>query len=221
MHATWQALQPMQLETSMSFATSGITERASGGCTVVAEWCDIRHSLERDDPVMGAWARHAALHRLPNGQTTLVSRRTLYTGEGGRPPFVLRGDTLTSVRFSYAGRRTEHARRWVAYWTGGKGVYTMGDMEDSAILQALTQLAGAGRVDLNRVLVLRAGDGYTVPPPGRKADSRSAAATSRARSRLTSTPVRSTGPTTATATPTTPSRSGRCSTAWATPTTAR
>jgi hypothetical protein len=54
------------------------------GCSVVAEWCDIPHSLERDDPVMGAWARHAALHPLLSGQRTLVHRRTLArdTGEG-------------------------------------------------------------------------------------------------------------------------------------------
>ena len=25
------------------------------GCSIVAEWCDIPHSLERDDPVTGAW----------------------------------------------------------------------------------------------------------------------------------------------------------------------
>ena len=54
------------------------------GCSIIAEWCDVPHSLERDDPVMGAWARHAALHPLPNGQRTLVHRRTLArdTGEG-------------------------------------------------------------------------------------------------------------------------------------------
>jgi purine nucleoside permease len=96
----------------------------------------------------------------------LAARRKLYTGEGARLPFVLQGDTLTSVRFTYGRYRTEHARRWVDYWTSGKGVYAMADMEDSAILQALTQLAGAGKVDPNRVLVLRAGDGYTLPPPG-------------------------------------------------------
>ena len=58
------------------------------GCSVVAEWCDIPHSLERDDPVTGAWARHAALHPLPNGQTTIVHRRALVrdTGEGPSGP---------------------------------------------------------------------------------------------------------------------------------------
>ena len=58
------------------------------GCSIVAEWCDIPHSLERDDPVTGAWARHAARHPLPNGQTTLVHRRALArdTGEGPSGP---------------------------------------------------------------------------------------------------------------------------------------
>ena len=38
MQAAWQALQPMQRERSMSFATSGRKERADGGdSTVVAE----------------------------------------------------------------------------------------------------------------------------------------------------------------------------------------
>jgi hypothetical protein len=54
------------------------------GCSVVAEWCDIPQSLERDDPVMRAYARHAALRPLCNGQRTLVMRRALArdTGEG-------------------------------------------------------------------------------------------------------------------------------------------
>lgn len=54
------------------------------GCSIVAEWRDIPHSLERDDPVTAAWAQHAARHRLPPGQTTLVLRRVLArdTGEG-------------------------------------------------------------------------------------------------------------------------------------------
>ncbi len=71
-------------------AVRAIRDRSGAlvGCSIVAEWCDIPHSLERDDPVTGAWARHAALHPLPNGQTTLVVRRTLArdTGEGPSGP---------------------------------------------------------------------------------------------------------------------------------------
>jgi purine nucleoside permease len=37
--------------------------------------------------------------------------------------------------------------------------------EDTGILQALTYLAGDKRVDLDRVLVLRAASDYTVGPP--------------------------------------------------------
>ncbi len=58
------------------------------GCSIVAEWRDIPPSLERDDPVMRACARHTALHPLPNGQRTLVVRRALArdTGEGPSGP---------------------------------------------------------------------------------------------------------------------------------------
>jgi hypothetical protein len=55
------------------------------GCSIFAEWCDIPPSLERDDPVTGAWARHAALHPLPNGQTTIALRRVL-TDDAGEGP---------------------------------------------------------------------------------------------------------------------------------------
>jgi hypothetical protein len=58
------------------------------GCSIVAEWRHIPASLERDDPITRALARHAARHPLPNGQTTLVHRRALArdTGEGRSGP---------------------------------------------------------------------------------------------------------------------------------------
>jgi purine nucleoside permease len=42
-------------------------------------------------------------------------------------------------------------------------------MEDTGTLQSLTFLAKARRVDLGRVLVLRAGSDFDYPPPGRTA----------------------------------------------------
>ena len=43
-------------------AVKAIRDRSGAlvGCSIVAEWCDIPPSLERDDPITGAWARHAA-----------------------------------------------------------------------------------------------------------------------------------------------------------------
>ena len=42
-------------------------------------------------------------------------------------------------------------------------------MEETGTLQALSFLACAGRVDLRRILVLRTGSNYTMPPPGTSA----------------------------------------------------
>ena len=42
-------------------------------------------------------------------------------------------------------------------------------MEDSGTLQSLTNLARAGKVDLNRVMVLRTASNFDSPPPGRTA----------------------------------------------------
>jgi purine nucleoside permease len=39
-------------------------------------------------------------------------------------------------------------------------------MEDTGIMQAMTYLDATGRVDRDRVLVLRAGSNFTMPPPG-------------------------------------------------------
>lgn len=55
------------------------------GCSVVATWRDIPPALERDDPVLGAFARHAAQRPLPAGQMTVVHRRWLAADTGERP----------------------------------------------------------------------------------------------------------------------------------------
>lgn len=68
-------------------AVRSIRDRAGGvvGCSIVAEWRDIPHALERADPVVAAWSRHAARHPLAPGQRTLVHRRVLTTPAGEGP----------------------------------------------------------------------------------------------------------------------------------------
>jgi len=114
-----------------------------------------------------AFARSKATP-LPD-DTLLQKLRAPYAGEGAKPPFVLEGEGLMSARNWYGDKLNDWAERWVGYWTGGQGVFAMSAEEDSGILQALTQLDGAGRAKLDRVLVLRAGSDYTVPPPGESA----------------------------------------------------
>lgn len=98
----------------------------------------------------------------------LKAARAGYTGQANaqRPPFVLMGDTLTADRFWIGSQMTAWAERWVAYWTAGKGKFATSAEEDSAYLQALTQLSAAGRADRARVLDLRTASDFTAPPPG-------------------------------------------------------
>jgi len=83
-----------------------------------------------------------------------------------KPPFVLKGDDLASMTFWHGKLLNEWANRWVSYWTHGAGNYVMTDMEDTGTLLALTYLHRAGKVDDDRVLVLRTGSNYSMPPPG-------------------------------------------------------
>ena len=72
-----------------------------------------------------------------------------------RPPFVTRGDTLSASTFWHGSKFDEWANAWTRYYTGGKGNFMTAGMEDTGTMQALTFLSQAGRVDLQRVLVLR------------------------------------------------------------------
>jgi len=83
-----------------------------------------------------------------------------------KPPFVLKGDTLTADRFWLGTEMTRWAEQWVVYWTEGEGQLATGAEEDTGFLQALTFLAKTGRADLTRVLDLRTGSDFTMPPKG-------------------------------------------------------
>jgi purine nucleoside permease len=79
---------------------------------------------------------------------------------------VLKGDDLASMTFWHGKLLNDWANKWVRYWTHGAGNYVMTDMEDTGTLLALTYLHGTGRVNKDRVLVLRTGSNYSMPPPG-------------------------------------------------------
>lgn len=83
-----------------------------------------------------------------------------------RPPFVTMGDEISSSTYFHGKLLDAWAARWVPYFTGGKGVFATTAMEDTGTLQSLTFLARAGRVDLNRVMVLRAVSNFDRQPRG-------------------------------------------------------
>ena len=83
-----------------------------------------------------------------------------------KPPFVAKGDTIRAARSGTATRMDAWANAWTRYFTEGKGNYMISAMEDTGTMQSLTFLKNAGRVDLNRVLVLRTVSNYDREAPG-------------------------------------------------------
>jgi len=120
----------------------------------LVDWAyDLTRDLALEDDGRLRSAR-AAFREMPNAQ---------------RPPFVLKGDSLTADRFWLGESMTAWAEQWVSYWTHGRGSLATSAEEDAAYLQALTFLAQAGRIDLKRALDLRTGSDFTYPPKGTSA----------------------------------------------------
>lgn len=84
----------------------------------------------------------------------------------GKPPFVLQGDSLGGSTYWHGRAMTRWANDWVKMWTANDGNYVMTNLEDNGTAMALTRLTRIGRADFNRLLVLRTGSNYCMPPPG-------------------------------------------------------
>ena len=83
-----------------------------------------------------------------------------------QPPAILLGDEISSSTFWHGKLSDEWAAEWVRYFTGGKGEFATTAMEDTGTLQSLRGLANAGRVDWNRILVLRTVSNFDQQPRG-------------------------------------------------------
>lgn len=119
------------------------------------------------EPGLVEWAYQLTKDVALPDSDAIKSARSEYAEESSRrPPFVLKGDTLSAGTFWHGKLLNDWAIDWVSYQTGGKGSYVTTAMEDTGTLQSLTFLAKAGRADLNRVLVLRTASNFDMPPPG-------------------------------------------------------
>ena len=120
------------------------------------------------NPALVAWALHLTQDVPLPDSDSLRASRSRFAGfpNALKPPFVTKGDQLSSSTFWHGSKMNEWANAWTRYYTEGKGNYMVCAMEDTGTLQALTFLAQAGRVDFNRVLVLRAVSNYDREPPG-------------------------------------------------------
>jgi purine nucleoside permease len=119
------------------------------------------------DPALVEWAYQLTKDvPLQENENMRREREQFDSPNARRPPFVLKGDTLSASTFWHGKLLNEWANAWVKYHTDGQGNYVTTAMEDTGTLQALTLLSQACRVNLDRALVLRAASDFDQPPPG-------------------------------------------------------
>ena len=85
------------------------------------------------------------------------------------PPQVLLGDEVSGSNYWHGKLLNDWADQWMTYFTEGKGHFVTTAMEDTGSLQSLESLrllARPGKVDWQRILVLRTVSNYDQQPLG-------------------------------------------------------
>jgi purine nucleoside permease len=115
------------------------------------------------NPGLVAWAYRLTKDTPLPDSPQLAAIRAKFPSEPAaqQPPKVFLGDALGATRFWHGARRTQWARDWVKLWTDGDGAFAMTACEEQGILDVLDTFAREGRVDLQRVLVLRTASNYS------------------------------------------------------------
>lgn len=102
------------------------------------------------------WAYNLTRNVKLDDSDKLKQIRSAFDGAAAqRPPFVTIGDEVSSSTYWHGKLLDAWASEWMRYFTDGKGEFATTAMEDTGTLQSLEFLSNAGRVNRNRVLVLR------------------------------------------------------------------
>ena len=153
--ATEPGKVPANVDTALA---AGVSENGSGGVGPIV------YTL---NPSLVDWAYGLTKSlKLPDTPELAASRRA-YTANPNalRPPSVLEGDSLGTDHFWHGAILNRWAEDWVRLYTRNAGSLFISDCEDQGVLLAIEQLGRLGRVDRNRLLILRAASNFTVPPP--------------------------------------------------------
>lgn len=120
------------------------------------------------NPGLTEWAYQLTKNVKLDDSPALQKTRAAFKGypNAQKPPFVLKGDNLSGMTFWHGKLLNEWADHWVNYWTEGKGNFVTSAMEDTGSFQAMTYLHPTGKVNKDRMMVLRTASNYTMPPPG-------------------------------------------------------
>lgn len=125
---------------------------------------DTSHNVLKLNPGLRDWAFSLTRAIALPDSAVLAKERAAYKGVANAPPSVLTGSELSGQSWWAGKLATEHARRWVDYWSGGR--FAMSAMEDSGIARSLELLGKMDRADPQRLMILRTASDYTAPPDG-------------------------------------------------------
>lgn len=106
---------------------------------------------------------------VPLGDNDVITAfRGLYTDHPNaqKPPHVMKGDQLAAMTYWHGEKMNNWANAWTRYWTNGTGNFVTSAMEDTGTMQSLTFLSKNGKVNLDKVMVLRTASNYTMQYPG-------------------------------------------------------
>jgi len=114
------------------------------------------------------WAYDHTKNIVLQDSEILTNFRGLYHGfpNAQMPPKVLKGAQLAAMTYWHGELMNNWANKWVDYWSDGNANFMTSAMEETGTLQSLTFLSNAGKVDLDRILVLRTASNYTMQYEG-------------------------------------------------------
>lgn len=123
------------------------------------------------DPGLADWALSITQDMDLEDTPAMSEFRERFTAhpEARRPPRVMAGDTLAAGTYWHGVNLNAWANAWVQLYAGPEAEFVTTNMEDSGTLTALHRLARTGRVDPQRVMVLRTVSNFSMPPEGESA----------------------------------------------------
>ncbi len=138
---------------------------------VIPDWAPRPMSWALNPGLVG-WAYSKTKDIVLADSPAAAAHRALYAKDfpaAARGPVVLIGDSFASCRYWHGAVMQRWADEWTALHTDGRGVCAMSNMEDHGIANALSRLDALGRADFDRVLFLRTGSNFSMPPKGESA----------------------------------------------------
>jgi purine nucleoside permease len=154
--ATAPATVPANVE---SAPAAGVSEDGSGGVGRIV------YTL---NPKLVDWAYRMTKNiAIPDGPALAVHRGG-FTGypAAQQKPTVIDGDSLGTDHFWHGAIMNKWAEDWVRLYTRQSGKLAISDCEDQGIVLAMRKLDELGRVDFNRLLILRTASNFTTPADG-------------------------------------------------------